>query len=51
MTESMLFPFIDEAMRMIALALIVGVPMLLITPANLRQFARYSRRRARSANE
>lgn len=50
MPESMLFPFIEEAMRMIALALIVGAPMLLATPANIRQLVRYNRRRARRAH-
>lgn len=47
MTEAMLFPFIDEALRVIALALLIGVPMMLMTPGNFRQLARYRRRRAR----
>ncbi|MDP9141238.1 MAG: hypothetical protein M3O62_10655 [Pseudomonadota bacterium] len=48
MNDAMLFPFIDDAMKLIAFALLVAVPMMMMTrPSSPQAMARLQRRRER----
>lgn len=47
--EAMLFPFIDQAMMLIALTVLVAMPMLMRRPASPQALARLRRRRENSS--
>jgi hypothetical protein len=47
MPEAMLFPFIDDAMKLIAFALLIAVPMMMTRRSRPQAMARLQRRRER----
>ncbi len=47
MNDAMLFPFIDDAMKLIAFALLIAVPMMMTRPSSPHAMARLHRRRSR----
>ncbi len=49
MPEVMLFPFIGDAMKLIAFSLLIAVPMMMTRPSSPHAMARLRRRRARNA--